>query len=112
MSIKQLLNQSVTIYNNAGRTAYGRPSFSSGLAVRARVQRQNKQVQSYSVQGDKSQVVISNVMLILPSSTTIAVDDKVTYSSTDYKVLNVYQAVDGQGTTHHLEVDVIKWHEA
>jgi hypothetical protein len=112
MSINSLLNQTVTIYNNSGRTAYGRPSFSTATASRARVQRQNKQVQSYSVQGDKSQVVISNIMLILPPTVTIAVDDKVTYSSIDYKVLNVYQAVDGQGNVNHLEVDVIKWHEA
>ena len=45
----------------------------------------------------------------VPSDTTVAIDDKVTYSDTDYKVFGIYTAIDGVGDTNHLKLELVKW---
>lgn len=107
MSITGLLKQTIYIYSQSSYTADGRISYGSSTTIQARVEKVNKQV--VIGVGAQQQQVLVELVVYVPSGTDIEVDDKVTYSSVDYKVWQKKHAVDGQGNDHHIEVELIKW---
>lgn len=104
MGINGLLNQTITLYSKSGYNAYGRENVGSGTSVQSRFQKQTKQ----KLLPNGSLITIEAVVYV-PADTTVAVDDKVTYGSVDYKVYAIYAAVDGVGTTNHLKLELTKW---
>lgn len=104
MSISGLLNQKVTVYNKTGYNRYGRETVGNAGYVYARMQvgKKSKLLPNGQVQ------TVEAIAFVLPD-TTIAVNDKVTYDSIDYKVADVSKMVDDTGTVHHLELSLIKW---
>lgn len=104
MSISGLLNQKVTVYNKTGYNRYGRETVGSAGYVYARMQvgKKSKLLPNGQVQ------TVEAIAFVLPD-TTIAVNDKVTYDSIDYKVADVSKMVDDTGTVNHLELSLIKW---
>lgn len=104
MSIKGLLNQTISIYSKSGYNAYGRETVGSATEVQARFQKKTRQ----KLLPNGSLVTIEAIVYI-PSDTTIAVDDKITYGGVDYKVYGIYSAIDGTGDTNHIKLEVTKW---
>lgn len=104
MSVGNLLNQSILIYNKASYDAYGRRSVSDGTTVNARFQA--KQTRKLMPNGD---VLAVDAIAYVPASTTVSTDDKVTYDSVDYKVLNLYKTPNGKGNTHFIKLELVKW---
>lgn len=48
-------------------------------------------------------------IVYVPATTVVSVDDKVTYGGNDYKVFAKYNATQGDGTTHHIKLELSKW---
>lgn len=104
MSINGLLNQTITVSENTGHDKFGRKTVGTETDYKCRFQK------------DTSQVLLPNGQLVtilakvyVAPSTSIDIEDKVTFDSVDYKVYGKYQAVDGLGATHHYKLDLIKW---
>lgn len=104
MSINGLLNQTITIYPKSGYNAYGRESVGTGVSVKSRFQKQTKQ----KLLPNGSLITIEAIVYV-PPTTTVNIDDKVTYGSIDYKVYGIYGAVDGVGVTSHIKLELVKW---
>ena len=104
MSINSLLNQQISIVTKTGYNAYGREVVGTATTVQARFQRNTKQ----KLLPNGSLITIEATVYV-PSDTTVAIDDKVTYSDTDYKVFGIYTAIDGVGDTNHLKLELVKW---
>lgn len=104
MSINGLLNQTITITTKTGYNEYGRETTSGATSVQSRFQKTTKQ----KLLANGSLVTIEAICYV-PSDTTVAIDDKVTYGGVDYKVYGIYAAVDGAGDTNHLKLELTKW---
>ena len=104
MTLATLLNQTATIYNHSGFDSYGRASFTTSSSIECRFQQINKR----RLLPNGAVLTIDAKMWVLATQ-TIAIDDKVTYSGTDYKVISVNQAIEQTGSTHHISVELQKW---
>lgn len=104
MSVNALFNQQITIASKTGYNAYGRETVGSGTTVQSRFQKSNKQ----RLLPNGSLITIEAIVYV-PSDTVVVIDDKVTYGGVDYKVYGIYTAVDGQGRTNHLRLELTKW---
>jgi len=105
MSIKTLLNQSITLYSRQGYSSSGDEQFSSGSTVRARIVENNTR----HLAPDGSLITIDAVAYLGPG-VSVSTDDKVNYNSTDYKVSGIYVARGKKGEIHHQKLELIKWH--
>lgn len=104
MSIKGLLNQTITLYNRGSYGADGEPSYSSGTSTDCRFEAKTKRI--LLPNGD---VLTVDAFVIVGPSVSVNTDDKVTYGSTDYKVVDIFEAPGGEGDTHHQELRLVKW---
>ncbi len=104
MSVGNLLNQTITIYGKSTYDGYGRPTLGSGTDVRARFQ--PKQSRKLLPNGD---VMTIDALAYVPADTTIATDDKITYDSQTYKVIDLYETPDGKGNVAFIRVQLAKW---
>lgn len=104
MTLLGLLNQTVTIASQSSYGADGRPAFSAGTSVRARVEPKTKRV----LMPDGT-ILTTDAFMIVGPDTTIVTDDKVTYSSVDYKVIEIFPVPGETGSTHHIEVGLKRW---
>lgn len=104
MSVNGLLNQQITITSKTGYNAYGRETVGAAATVQSRFQKDTKQ----RLLPNGSLVTILATVYV-PADTTVVVDDKVSYGNVDYKVFGIYTAVDGQGDTNHLKLELVKW---
>jgi hypothetical protein len=98
------MNQTITITTRTGYNAYGREIVGTATSVQSRFQRNTKQ----KLLPNGSLITIEAVVYV-PPDTTVAIDDKVSYSDTDYKVYGIYSAIDGTGDTNHLKLELTKW---
>lgn len=104
MSLFNLLNQVVTITPRSGYDADGRETFSTSTSYQARVQEVSK-----SRFLPNGQVLTIDAIADIEGSPTVNINDKLTYSGTDYKIHSKAVAVDGQGNAHHTKVWLMKW---
>lgn len=104
MSLAGLLNQTISLYGKSGYNEQGRETVGALTSVFARVQ-----VTSKRRLLPNGSIVTIDAIAYLPASTSINTDDKVTYSGNDYKVFAKYTAVDGEGQTNHIKVELVKW---
>lgn len=104
MSIKSLLNQSLTKYIKTGYSADGRVSFSASSTIKARIEPKQKRV----LQPDGSILVSDAVAMVLPD-VSINTDDKLSYNGVDYKVIDIFEVPGETGDTHHKELKLQKW---
>lgn len=106
MSFNGFLNQDATVYNQSSLDRYGRENFGSGTSIKCRFERKKK---AKLMPSGETQI-IDGIVYCKPDI-TVNVDDKLTFDSNNYKVLNKESVVVGNGTTHHLELEVIKWQQ-
>lgn len=106
MAIEGLLNQTITLYGKSSYNAEGREVVGSGTSVSARIQPKTKR----RLLPDGSVITVDAVVFVA-SSVTINTDDRIAYGGDQYKVLAVYPVPGGDGSTHHKEVELIKWRE-
>ena len=104
MSFQSLLNQSITISNKSGYDRYGKETTTGNTVVSARVEVKNQ----VKLLGNGETYVV-NAIAFLPSTTTVNIDDKISYNGVDYKVLNKELVKQANGTTHHLELELRLW---
>ena len=102
--LKNLLNQSITIYSKSGLDKFGRESFGSGSSAKARFQAKTVT----RLLPNQETVTIEGFMWVLPS-VTIARGDKVVFGGNSYKVFARYEGIDGAGNTHHIKLELTKW---
>lgn len=106
MAVTDLLNQTITLYTRSSYNKYGKLVVGSGTSYKARFQRHTKDILSAT-----GEVIHIEAIVYVAPSVTVNVNDKVTFSGTDYKVFTKYDAVDGSGTTNHIKLELIKWQE-
>lgn len=106
MSFIGLLNQSLTIYNKSSYNEQGREVVGSGTTVYGRVQQTTKR----KLEATGNLITIDAIAYV-PSTTTVNTDDRIDFSGQKYKVYGKYSAIDGQGNTHHIKLELIKWRE-
>lgn len=104
MSLNNLLNQSVTLYNQSSYDEYGRVDTGSGITVQARVQ--PKQTRRLLANGD---VLVVDAIAYVPADTSVSTDDRIDHGGISYKVLNKYPTPDGKGDTHFIKLELLKW---
>ena len=104
MGLLGLLNQKITLYAKSSYNSEGREVVGAGSSIKCRFQRTTKR----SLLPNGSLQTIDAIVYV-PPGTTIATDDKVSFSSVDYKVFGKYDAVDGQGDINHIKLELIKW---
>lgn len=104
MAVQDFFNQTITLYPTSSYDRYGKLVTGSGTEYPARFQETTKDVLSPT--GELIHIV--GIVYVSPNI-TIAVNDKVTYSGSDFKVFKKYSAVDGQGATSHIKLELIKW---
>lgn len=104
MSIKGLLNQTITVATKTGNDKFGRKVVGTTTSYKCRFQK------------DTSQQLLPNGQLVtilakvyVADDAVVDIEDKVTFEGVDYKVYGKYQAVDKLGTTHHYRLELIKW---
>lgn len=107
MSVTSLMNQSLTLYPKASYDRYGREVVGSGSSVICRFQATTKT--KLLANGEIAQI---EGIVYVPSTTTVEIDDKVTFNSKDFKVFGKYTAVDGDGVTNHIRLELIQWKHA
>lgn len=105
MSIRNLLNQPITIYSRTGYTADGREEFADGETTVGRITEATKR----RLLPDGNLVTIDAICHVGPN-VIVTTDDKLSYNGHDYKIFGVYTARDGQGNAHHAKLELIKWH--
>jgi hypothetical protein len=104
MSFAGLLNQTVILATKATYGHDGRPTFGAGADVQARLEPMQKRY--LTAEGT---ILTLDAVMMIGASVAINADDKVTYNSINYKVVDVF-AVPGQdGATHHKEVNLMLW---
>jgi hypothetical protein len=106
MSLAGLMNQTITLYNQASYDAYGRETVGSGTSVKSRFQKTTKR----KLEATGNLITIDAVAYV-PADTSVNTDDRVTYGTDKYKVYGKYEAVDGAGNTHHIKLELLKWRE-
>ena len=104
MSLSGLLNQTATLYNKSSYSADGRENLGSGSSIRVRLQPKAKRV----LMPDGSVLTI-DAIAFAKASETINTDDKITYNSITYKVVDAYPVPGMNGQTHHQELRLQKW---
>lgn len=104
MAITSLLNQTITIYPKTGVNKYGRETNDAGTTKRARVQFTSK---AKLMPNGETQLI--DAIVYIDGSVSVSVDDKVTFSGVNYRVVGRRAAVLGSGATHHYKLELQKW---
>lgn len=107
MAINNLLNQTVTIYNQTGLDKFGKASVGSGATHQSRMQvgRKTRLLPN-------QEVMIIDAICFLKPNVTVSRDDKISFEGVDYKVMAIKKSIGGNGATHHLELELQKWQTA
>jgi hypothetical protein len=106
MSITGLFNQTLSFYLKSSYNAYGREVIETVTEVSGRVQETSKR----KLLPNGSMLTIDAIAYV-PGDTVVNLDDRVDVGTTKYKVIDKYCAVDGNGQTHHIKLNLIKWRE-
>ena len=106
MAVTDFFNQTITLYNRSSYDKFGKMVVGSGTSVSARVQENTKDVVLTN-----GQIITILATVYVAPATTVSVNDKVTYDSTNFKVHRKYKTVDGLGTVSHIKLELIKWTE-
>jgi len=104
MSLRSLLNQTITLYTKSTKDKFGRESYGSGVQHKCRFQLKTKT----RVLPNQEIVAIVAVVYLRPD-VSIDKGDKVTYNGTDYRVYTVNEAVDGPGNVDHRRLELTEW---
>ena len=104
MSLTGLLNQMVTLTSKASYGNDGRPTFGAPASIFARIEPEAKR----ALLPDGT-VMRTDAFMMVASDTTIVTDDKITWDSVDYKVMEVFKVPGETGSVHHKEVKLMLW---
>lgn len=104
MSINHLLNQSATLSTKGSVDKYGQNSFGSATSIKVRFEKTKKTIKTIN----KEEEPIDGVVFVNPNI-TVAVGDKLTYQSVEYRVMKSSPIVKGNGVVNHHELLVQEW---
>ncbi len=107
MPVQSYLNQTVTKKATASYDVYGKPVASAPVSVRCRIQNASKRL---IVQGNGVEFTVDAEMWVKPTE-SIALDDVITWESTNYKVVRVDTKKGLTGNTDHKKVLLIRTKE-
>ncbi len=104
MSVEGLMNQQISLYTAGNVDRTGKRTFGSATTVKARFRPVNKTF--VRVEGNIEPI---DAIVVVPRDTTVAVGDKITYSSVNYRVMQRMPGIDGRGKTNHIELKAQEW---
>lgn len=107
MSFTGLLNQRGMLYPKTGYTGDGAETYGNGELTKARVQVQTKRRLL-----PNGTVLTIDAIAYFPGTVTIESDYKFVYNSVTYKVVSIYNAIDGAGRVHNIKAELVKWQTA
>ena len=106
MSFTGLLQQTATVQNKSALDRYGRQIFGSSSTINCRFEKSNK-----TILLSNGETATIDGIIFVNNDTTVNTDDKITFGSDTYKVVNKNTVVLGNGRTHHIELEVVKWQQ-
>jgi hypothetical protein len=109
MTATGLMNQTMVIYNRTSYGADGREVYDVGTTVRCRFQQKTKNVFSPKGLPNNGGLLTINGVAYVPATTTVSIDDKVTFSSENYKVYSKYSVPGRNGQTAYVKLELLKW---
>ena len=104
MSVQSLLRQSLTTYAVSGYGSDGRETVGSATTHPCRFQATTRT----RLLPNNTLVTIEATAYVAPT-VTIAIGDKVTYDSNDYKVIGKYSTPNGGGDTEFVKLELARW---
>lgn len=104
MNVDHLLKQTCTIYTAGAQDRFGKNAHGSGVAAGCRFQKTSRIIQKPN--GEKAPI---DGIIWLARTTIIAINDKITFGSQDYRVMTISPIVDGRGVTRHFELMLSNW---
>lgn len=106
--MKNLHVHDVTIYHSPSLDAYGRQSWSTSVSTKGRFLKKKKRMID-----DQGEETTSDAELWVINSNkdldSVAVGDKVTYDSEDYRIMTLNEATKATGGHHHFEMVLKSW---
>lgn len=104
--LSNLLNQTVTAYPKTGLDDYGRTKTNGSVDYPARVTEVTRRILL-----PNGETVTIDALVIIDSNPDVDVEDRLDYNGTKYKVAGKKVAIDGQGETHHITFQCMKYKE-
>jgi hypothetical protein len=104
MSVESLSNQTVTISPQGERDKYNKLAYGSPVTYRARFTKTSKTI--VIPQNEKEPI---DGIVTIPGNPTATTGDKLVYSGVNYRVMAIKEAIGGNGTVHHVTLQVQKW---
>jgi hypothetical protein len=99
-----LFNQTISLYTRSSYDRYGREVVGEAVSYKARFQEMTK-----SRLLPNGQVIKIDAVAYVQSDLTVAVNDRVDVGTVKYKIIGKSTAVDGQGNTNHIKLELTKW---
>lgn len=104
MSVESLSNQTVTIYPQGQRDKYNKLSYGAGVDSRARFTKTSKTI--VTPQNEKEPI---DGIVTIPGNPAAESGDKLVYGSDNYRIMAKKEAIAGDGSVHHITLQVQKW---
>ncbi len=105
MSFAGLLNQTISVKNpTSTRDKHGNLGLGSATSISARFERTNKII----VTKDREREPIHGIAAIGPND-TVEIGAQITYDGDQYRVMTKADAVNRDGSIHHVEVMTQLW---
>lgn len=102
MSIKRLLQETVTIKAQTGTDAWGKPTFDAGTDYDARVQEQREVVKT-----TEGQEVLSTVQVYINGDATVGPNSQVTLpDGRQPDIITIRKPKSASGTVHHTKISL------
>jgi len=106
--MKGLLRHDITVYHSPTMDGSGRETWSSSVSVKGRFIKKAKQTVN-----EQGEVVVSDsqVQLINNNSelNNVRVGDRVDYDGTKYRILQLNEATNANGSHHHFTFMLQRW---
>ena len=105
MSVESLSHQSITIENPSGTlNRYGKSGFSASTTALVRFERTYKTIKTDTKEREPIHALVG-----LEPDISISKGARVVYGSDSYRVMEIAEAVDGDGAVHHREAMLQLW---
>lgn len=102
--ITGLLNQSCSVSTVGAVDKFGKHTYAAAATYACRFQRTTRVIAT-----KQNEVEPIDGIVFLDSDAVVAIDDKLTFNSIDYRVMRIEPMIDGRGNTRHYELLVQKW---
>lgn len=104
MNVDHLLRQSCDIYTAGAQDRFGKNAYGSAITYPCRFQSTSRIIQLPN--GEKTPI---DGVVWLSSIDSVAINDKMVFAGSDFRIMMISPMIDGMGVTRHYELLVQKW---